>query len=123
MAYQRAPFDPFLNGTQCKLDAQLMQYLGVNVIRSTPPPLSMIGTDYIAYHVDPTGNHDECMQAFATAGIYLFLDLDTFNTQIEQSNPMWNASMYAAFTKVIDAFDQYENLAGFFIANEVGLPD
>jgi len=37
MAYQRAPFDPFLNATQCQLDAQLMQYLGVNVIRSISP--------------------------------------------------------------------------------------
>lgn len=37
MAYQRAPFDPFLNATQCQLDASLMQYLGVNVIRSIYP--------------------------------------------------------------------------------------
>jgi 1,3-beta-glucanosyltransferase GAS1 len=36
MAYQRAPFDPFLNGTQCLLDANLMKTLGVNVIRSAP---------------------------------------------------------------------------------------
>jgi len=62
------------------------------------------------------------MQAFANAGIYLFLDVDTFDTQIQQNNPMWNASMYAAFTKVIDAFDKYDNLAGFFIANEVISP-
>jgi hypothetical protein len=37
IAYQRAPFDPFLNGTQCLLDANLMKTLGVNVIRSTSP--------------------------------------------------------------------------------------
>jgi len=72
-----------------------------------------------AYHVDPTQNHDGCMQAFFNAGIYVFLDLDTFNTQIEQTNPTWNATQFADFTAVIDAFDQYENIAGFFIANEV----
>jgi len=95
-----------------------MKTLGVNVIRSTiagPRLLLMI----IAYHVDPTGNHDACMQAFAQNGIYLFLDVDTFNTQIYQSNPQWNATMFEAFAKVIDAFAQYDNLAGFFIANEV----
>lgn len=73
----------------------------------------------IAYHVDPDGDHDGCMAAFSQAGIYLFLDLDTFNTQIEETNPMWNLSQYQAFTKVIDAFDKYDNMAGFFIANEV----
>ena len=73
----------------------------------------------IVYHVDPNGNHDACMQAFDERGIYLFLYLDTFTTQIEQSNPQWNASQYAAFTKVIDAFAKYDNVAGFFMANEV----
>jgi 1,3-beta-glucanosyltransferase GAS1 len=74
---------------------------------------------YVAYHVDPDGDHDDCMAAFSQAGIYVFLDLDTFNTQIEESNPTWNLTQYEAFTKVIDAFDKYDNIAGFFIANEV----
>lgn len=47
-----------------------MQDLGANAIR--------------VYHVDPTGNHDGCMKAFEDAGIYLFVDLDDFETQIEQ---------------------------------------
>ena len=47
-----------------------MAELGANTIR--------------VYHVDPTGNHDACMTAFADKGIYLFLDLDTFDTQFEQ---------------------------------------
>ena len=59
------------------------------------------------------------MQAFADNGIYLFLDIDTFTTQIEETDPMWNTTMYTDFTKVIDAFDNYDNLAGFFVANEV----
>ena len=46
-----------------------MKDLGANSIR--------------VYHVDPKKSHDGCMKAFADAGIYLFLDLDTFSTQIE----------------------------------------
>ena len=34
MAYQRSPYDPFVNETQCQLDASLMKQLGVNAIRS-----------------------------------------------------------------------------------------
>jgi len=37
IAYQRSPYDPFENGTQCQLDAALMKTLGANVIRSTSP--------------------------------------------------------------------------------------
>ena len=38
IAYQRSPYDPFVNETQCQLDASLMQQLGVNAIRSNPLP-------------------------------------------------------------------------------------
>lgn len=47
-----------------------MSELGANAIR--------------VYHVDPSADHKGCMKAFADAGIYLFVDLDTFDTQIEQ---------------------------------------
>lgn len=50
-----------------------MVELGVNAIR--------------VYHVDPYSDHRGCMDAFAAAGIYLFVDLDTFDTQIEQVCP------------------------------------
>lgn len=46
----------------------LMKDLGVNAIR--------------VYHVDAKANHDGCMDAFAEAGIYLLIDLDTFDTYI-----------------------------------------
>lgn len=36
------------------------------------------------YHVDPTADHSGCMTAFADVGIYLFVDLDTFDTQFNQ---------------------------------------
>lgn len=70
VAYQLIPEDPLIDTDQCKRDAKQMQDLGANAIR--------------VYHVDPTGDHKGCMQAFEDAGIYLFVDLDDFETQIEQ---------------------------------------
>ena len=68
MAYQLTDSDPLINATQCALDASLMKTLGANAIR--------------VYHVDSSADHSDCMTAFADAGIYLFVDLDTFNTAI-----------------------------------------
>ncbi|KAF2020133.1 glycoside hydrolase family 72 protein [Aaosphaeria arxii CBS 175.79] len=105
IAYQLVPDDPLLDAKQCKLDADLMKEIGTNSIR--------------VYHVDPEGDHDECMKTFEDAGIYLWLDLDTFDTQIEQNSPHWNETQLQAFQKVMDGFHQYDNLAGFFVGNEV----
>lgn len=105
IAYQLLPFDPLTNGTQCSLDATLMKTLGANAIR--------------VYHVEPNGDHKPCMDAFAAAGIYAFIDLDTFDTQINQENPVWNNTQLKAFEAVMDAFQSFDNVAGFFIGNEI----
>ncbi|KAF2139297.1 glycoside hydrolase family 72 protein [Aplosporella prunicola CBS 121167] len=105
VAYQLVPDDPLLDNTQCKLDASLMSELGANAIR--------------VYHVDPSKDHADCMKTFADAGIYLFVDLDTFDTQIEQDSPHWNETQLSRFGKVMDAFHQYDNTAGFLVGNEV----
>ena len=70
VAYQLTDTDPLIDTTQCQLDASQMKDLGANTIR--------------VYHVDATADHSGCMSAFADAGIYLFVDLDTFTTQIQQ---------------------------------------
>lgn len=45
--------------------------------------MKTLGTNAIrVYHVNSTANHDGCMKAFADAGIYLLVDLDTFDTYI-----------------------------------------
>ena len=59
------------------------------------------------------------MKIFSDAGIYLFVDIATYTTQIDGKNPQWTIPQYTAFTKVIDAFQKYDNVAGFFITNEV----
>lgn len=59
------------------------------------------------------------MNAFSDAGIYLFVDLDTFNTQIDQDYAHWNESQEQAFQAIMDEFHSFDNTAGFFIGNEV----
>jgi len=82
--------------------------------------MAEIGTNSIrVYHVDPYANHDGCMDVFSQNGIYVWLDLDTFNTTIDQNAPTWNTEQFIAFTQVMDVFQQYDNLAGFWIGNEV----
>lgn len=82
--------------------------------------MKTIGTNSIrVYHVDPTNDHAGCMSAFSDAGIYLWLDLDTFATAIVQTQPKWTDSQREAFAAVMDEFQQFDNLAGFFIGNEV----
>ncbi|OOF99988.1 glycoside hydrolase family 72 protein [Aspergillus carbonarius ITEM 5010] len=105
IAYQLVPQDPLIDTAQCTRDATRMAELGTNAIR--------------VYHVDPQANHDGCMKALADAGIYLFVDLDTFDTQISQDNPQWDKSQFDRFKAVLDEFQQYDNTAGFFVGNEV----
>jgi 1,3-beta-glucanosyltransferase GAS1 len=45
-----------------------MKQLGANSIR--------------VYHVDAGADHSGCMNAFADAGIYLWVDMDSFKTYI-----------------------------------------
>jgi len=82
-----------------------MKTLGANSIR--------------VYHVDPNADHDGCMSAFSDAGIYAWVDLDTFPTYILASNPEWNSTQYSAYQKVMDTFQKYDNVAGFFVGNEI----
>jgi hypothetical protein len=105
MRVQLVPEDPLINSTQCQLDASLMETIGANSIR--------------VYHVNPDANHTDCMSIFADAGIYLWLDLDTFDTWIDQVMPRWNVTQRNAYAKVMDAFHHFDNLAGFYIGNEV----
>ncbi|PYH40147.1 putative 1,3-beta-glucanosyltransferase [Aspergillus saccharolyticus JOP 1030-1] len=105
IAYQLVPEDPLKDTAQCTRDAARMAELGTNAIR--------------VYHVDPEADHDGCMKAFEDAGIYLFVDLDTFDTAISQVDPHWDQTQYDRFAGVFDEFQQYNNTAGFFVGNEV----
>ncbi|KAK2629816.1 hypothetical protein QTJ16_000636 [Diplocarpon rosae] len=105
IAYQLTTSDPLTETEQCQRDASLMATLGANAIR--------------VYHVDPAGDHSGCMSAFAAAGIYLLVDLDTFETDIDPNHTQWSQSQFDAFAAVMDAFHAYDNTLGFFVGNEV----
>ena len=105
VAYQLTTDDPLLDSNQCQLDAKQMTDLGANTIR--------------VYHVASDGDHSGCMEAFSNAGIYVFLDLDTFSTWITEDDPMWNQTQLSSFEQVLDEFQSYTNLAGVFVGNEI----
>ncbi|OJJ44323.1 hypothetical protein ASPZODRAFT_72069 [Penicilliopsis zonata CBS 506.65] len=105
VAYQLTPDDPLVDTAQCERDIAVMSELGANTIR--------------VYHVDASGDHSGCMSAFADAGIYLWVDLDTFDTAIDQTSPHWNETQFDRFKAVLDEFQQYNNTAGVFVGNEV----
>lgn len=105
VAYQLTEADPLIDTAQCQRDATVMATLGANAIR--------------VYHVDPNGDHSGCMSAFAAAGIYLLIDLDTFTTAIDPIHTSWNQTQFNAFAKVMDSFHSYDNTLGFFVGNEV----
>ncbi|KLU81545.1 glycolipid-anchored surface protein 5 [Magnaporthiopsis poae ATCC 64411] len=105
IAYQLTEDDPLADPEQCRLDAQLMQTLGANAIR--------------VYHVDPAADHKECMAAFAKAGIYTLIDLDTFSTYILPNSPAWTQEQYKSYAAVMDAFSNFDNSLGFFVGNEI----
>lgn len=84
-----------------------MKTLGANSVR--------------VYHVNADQDHDGCMSAFSDAGIYTWIDLDSFHTYIldEGKPPQWTQTQYQAYQKVMDTFQKYENVAGFFVGNEM----
>ena len=105
IAYQLSPADPLLDATVCESNFALMAAAGTNVIRT--------------YHVDPWQDHSPCMSILAKYGMYLILDVDTFNTTISQETPAWDYYQMRSYQHVVAAFAQYDNLLGFFCGNEI----
>lgn len=69
--------------------------------------------------MDPSLNHDECMKALESAGIYLLLDLTAPKHSIIRNNPEYDINIWNNVRNTIDAFKGYPNTLGFFIGNEV----
>jgi len=59
------------------------------------------------------------MEIFDKAGIYLMIDLDTFDTYILPDDPWWNQTQHDRYAEVMDAFIKYDNVLAFFVGNEI----
>lgn len=99
--------DPLADADTCKRDIEYFSDLGLNMIR--------------VYTVDNSANHDECMQALDDAGIYLLLDVNTPKQSLNRATPepSYNSAYLQHVFATIDAFKGYDNVFGFFAANEV----
>ncbi|KAF1965314.1 hypothetical protein BU23DRAFT_561148 [Bimuria novae-zelandiae CBS 107.79] len=96
--------DPLADSAGCKRDLPYLQQIFTNVLR--------------VYAIDPSQNHDECMELFASAGIYVVADLGEPKTSIEADAPEWNVELYRRYTSVVDSLSKYKNVIGFFAGNE-----
>jgi len=97
--------DPLADAAGCARDIPYLQRLNTNTVR--------------VYSVDPTADHSSCMTALANAGIYALIDLGTPNISITSNAPSWTTDLFSHYKSVVDTFQQYNNVLGFFSANEV----
>lgn len=97
--------DPLADTTSCKRDIEYLAKLKTNTIR--------------VYAIDPTKNHDDCMNALANAGIYVVADLSEPGLSINRDEPTWNTDLYKRYQNVVDVMAKYDNTLGFFAGNEV----
>ncbi len=71
------------------------------------------------YAIDPTADHDDCMEQLASNGIYVVADLAEPNLSINSADPTWDVPLYQRYAAVIDTMNKYKNVIGFFAGNEV----
>lgn len=101
--------DPLSDPDICARDIILFQALGINSIR--------------IYSINADLNHDICMSLLASAGIYLFLDVNSplSGHHLHRYEPWttYNDEYLENVFKVVEQFSYYNNTLGFFAGNEI----
>lgn len=103
--FQTGYIDSLAEPLLCLRDLELLRELGVNTVR--------------VYQIDPAQNHDVCMEAFASYGIYVLADLSEPEQAIDRETPLWDVDLYQRYVSVVDAMASYDNVLGFYVGNEV----
>lgn len=97
--------DPLADYEACKRDLPYLLSLHTNALR--------------VYAVDTTVSHKQCMDLFASNGIYIIADLSQPSESINRDSPAWDLALYKRYTDVVDSMANYTNVLGFFAGNEV----
>ncbi|KAJ6484485.1 1,3-beta-glucanosyltransferase [Mycena vitilis] len=101
--------DNLADSAACARDIPVFQKLGINAIR--------------AYAANSSLNHDACMNALSSAGIYVILDLTLpLNGSIDTTLPAWSTNTLDEYLRTIDAFEKYDNILAYNVGNEVVTP-
>lgn len=105
LTFETNYIDPLAETDICLRDIPYLVELGINTIR--------------VYSIDPSKDHDICMEKLMDVGIYVILDLSEPDVSIIRDNPTWDISLFERYRAVIDSMHKYPNVLGFFAGNEV----
>ncbi|CDR42479.1 CYFA0S09e04478g1_1 [Cyberlindnera fabianii] len=97
--------DPLADEEACARDVPYLAAVNTNTIR--------------VYALNETQDHTACMKLLQDAGIYVIADLSEPGLSIDRSNPKWTVELYNRYTTIVDEFQNYTNILGFFAGNEV----